>query len=83
MSSRSTTLPPLRRPTRATDMVARLGDVLYWACLLIGLAWLAVCVLSLQSSFETLTGAKLAFALVPAALAWLVGKAFRYVLAGR
>ena len=65
-------------------MVERLGDVLYWAsCVLAGLALLVAMVLAIamvdtkDEIFVVLAGV-LTFGLL-----WAIGRACRYVLAGR
>jgi len=68
-------------------MLARVGDVLYWAAT--GISWLIIAGTGafflmaerLPSIQEQLVG--IVAALVCALIVWLVGRAARYVLAGR
>ncbi len=60
--------------------VHRLGDVLYWLACILGAVSLA---LGAYISFVAEEVIFLLVAVVPAGAAWLVGRAFRYVLADR
>ncbi len=69
-------------------MIERLGNVLYWACMIVTGILLAVAALNAtwmladtpQASNST---PHVVMALVLAAVSWLLGRACRYVLAGR
>lgn len=65
-------------------MAARLGHVLYWlGCIVAGLfGWFAVIILS-EEHRDKYTWYTAAFVLVFAVAAWLIGRACRYVLAGK
>jgi hypothetical protein len=68
-------------------MAERLGDVLYWlGCvvailLAAGAAW--VLLDTRNSRPEMIAPGFIAFVFAPAVVVWLVGRACRYVLAGR
>jgi hypothetical protein len=66
-------------------MAARLGHVLYWlGCIIAGLlALFAVIIVSEGQSRTEYTWYTAAFVLVFAVAAWLIGRACRYVLAGK
>jgi hypothetical protein len=65
----------------------RFGEFLYWACLMLGLIWIALCLfLAINSSVEQnqlLTPATLAVILVPPLLLHGIGRDLRFVLSGR
>jgi hypothetical protein len=62
-------------------MFARLVDVIYWGCCVLAALWLAYCLLSITSDGYPTRVLLIGF--VGAALIWLVGRAIRYVLAGK
>ena len=62
-------------------MLARLGDVLYWAgCLLVVLLVAAAIA---YYNFEYIKLAELLIVIGLAVIVWMIGRACRYVLAGR
>lgn len=68
-------------------MLARLGNVIYWAAnLFVGLllaVFLAAYFFSAGSMAQTQPGGTLAYLALYAVPIWLVGRAIKYVLAGR
>jgi branched-subunit amino acid transport protein len=70
-----------RSATEAESMFARLVDVIYWGCCVLAALWLAYFLFGMRTSDYRM---ELLFSgLVGAALIWLVGRAIRYVLAGK
>jgi drug/metabolite transporter (DMT)-like permease len=64
-------------------MVERLGNVLYWACCIVALVFVAGAVLALmQSGSQNDWAPAIAFGVL-AAVAYGVGRGLRYVLAGK
>lgn len=72
----------------AMNATGRLGMVLYWAGCLGSLAFVACAVFvffNLSAGRPILIGERLelsAIFLVPAVISWVVGRAFKYILAG-
>jgi ADP-ribose pyrophosphatase len=81
--------PAVRRPA-ADDALARLGRVLNWLGLTVGLlcgVWVILCAATLMGAFgyaDTVsTGAALIAGVVVGFFSWLAGRAALYILAGR
>jgi hypothetical protein len=62
-------------------MLARLVDVIYWGGCVLAALWLVYCLLIMSDDGYSMQ--ILLIALVGSALIWLVGRAIRYVLAGK
>ena len=65
-------------------MLARLGNVIYWAAAVIGTLFFLVCVyvaFSPKGGANPLTA--IGFGAVAGGIIWVIGYACRYVLAGR
>jgi hypothetical protein len=63
-------------------MIERLGDVLYWAGCIIALV-LAACAAFVWVKAGDGSAGFAVFVAIPAVVAWLIGRACRYVLSGR
>lgn len=73
-----TTLVLTQRGDRT--MLARLGYVLHWVCLALGMGWMALFANQMQG--KSFTDPIFLVAVVPAGLFVLLGWALRYILAG-
>jgi hypothetical protein len=65
-------------------MVARLGNVLYWAACVLAVGWLAFWLYAIRmNGGRGDTGLGLAVTFGGAAVIWLIARATRYVLTGK
>ena len=73
-----------RQRADVPDVITRFANVIYWACCVLALIWLASWLYAMATAPVIIDrGAMLAVTFGGAAVIWMIGRAIRYVMIGK